>query len=626
MQQHFDQLVHWIQLEAAAEARRLAERRSRKHGGQEERSGETLLNMQIVDSEPSLGGRYLVKLTKQRGKPLPWNRLRPGAPVIVSEMGSSDVDSSGVVSMRSATELHVVLEHWVDGNLLRVDMSPDEVTRGRQLAAISAALNAKGRQAQLRDIMLGERTPDFHAEADTELPPSLNQSQQSAVRFALSANDVAVIHGPPGTGKTTTVVEVIRQCVSQGERVLACGPSNTSVDNLLVKLVAQGVRAVRLGHPARVAKELQNNTLDALVERHENMQIVRDLRREAEDIFRKLDRHTRAKPRRGMRQELRAEAKMLKGQARALERQAVDHIVESADVLCMTTTGDDDLIRGQQFDTAVVDEACQSTEPGCWIPLLKADRLILAGDHCQLPPTIVSSEAAREGFNVSLMQRLVEHYGDQVTRTLTVQYRMHEDIMRFSSEEFYGGTLTADESVRCHLLSDLPGCSDPTVATPPVVFIDSAGAGWEEELEPDGESKLNREEARLIIKKTTELIEAGLAAEEIAVIAPYAAQVRLLRELSNGFGARTQYVEIDTVDGFQGREKEAVVISLVRSNPEGEIGFLADARRMNVAMTRAKRKLILVGDSATLGNNEFFVRLLDYFEKHGAYQTVWQEM
>jgi predicted DNA helicase len=270
---------------------------------------------------------------------------------------------------------------------------------------------------------------------------------------------------------------------------------------------------------------------------------------------------------------------------------------------------------------AVIDEACQSTEPGCWIPLLRSDRVVLAGDHCQLPPTVISREAAAEGFGASLFERLMMLYGPQIARRLTIQYRMHQAIMDFSSAEFYDGDLEAAETVRGHLLQDMPGVSAGPLTQSPVEFIDTAGASYDEEIEPDGESRLNRQEAVLVCRKTQMLLDCGVSAGDIALIAPYAAQVRLLREHLPIPG-----LEIDSVDGFQGREKEAVVISLVRSNSRGEIGFLADVRRMNVAMTRARRKLLVVGDSATLSGDPFYKRMIEYFERVGAYRTVWEEL
>jgi predicted DNA helicase len=386
-------------------------------------------------------------------------------------------------------------------------------------------------------------------------------------------------------------------------------------------LLAAGERAVRLGHPARVLPELRAHTLDLLVEEHHDVALARKLVKEAWALFRKADRYTRAKPEPGARRETRQEARSLLADARRLEAMAVEHILDTADVLCATTTGlDDDLLGARRFDLLVIDEACQSTEPGCWIPLARAERVVLAGDHCQLPPTVLSGEALAQGFGVSLFERLIGLYGRDVARRLAVQYRMHAAIMEFSSLEFYDAELTADAAVAGHRLCDLPGVSACPLTETPVEFIDTAGAGYEEQTEPDGESRLNPREAELVAAKVRALLEVGVAAEQIAVIAPYAAQVRLLRELLDSPG-----LEIDSVDGFQGREKEAIVISLVRSNPAGEIGFLADVRRTNVALTRARRKLLVIGDSATLAADPFYRRLFEYFEGLGAYRTVWEE-
>jgi predicted DNA helicase len=281
---------------------------------------------------------------------------------------------------------------------------------------------------------------------------------------------------------------------------------------------------------------------------------------------------------------------------------------------------DSEVIGQRSFDLLVIDEACQTTEPGCWIPLQRAARVVLAGDHRQLPPTVLSPEAARLGFGVSLLERVVDLYGDRVTRLLDVQYRMHERIMEFSSREFYGGELRADDSVKGHLLCDLPGVRAGPLTEEPVTLIDTAGAGYDEEREPDGESRLNPQEAELVAREVRALLEVGVRPEDVAVITPYSAQVRRLRELLPVPG-----LEVDSVDGFQGREKEAVVLSLVRSNAEGEIGFLADVRRTNVALTRARRKLLVVGDSATLSALPFYRRLVEHFESTGAYHTVWEE-
>ena len=621
---HFQRLARWLAMESQAETARVAERRKQAAAGAAEQSGETLLDLVIVDSEPGLGGRIHLKLVKRnRQVVMPWNRLRVGSPVVLSPYDGGD-PTQGVVSGRNTTSIEVAVDEWPEGDRFRVDLSPDEITRKRQLAALRVAEQARGRVGELRRVFLGEVEPRFlppRPESVAPLPSTLNPSQEAAVQFALAARDLAIIHGPPGTGKTTTVVELICRSVARGDKVLACAPSNTAVDNLLEKLVRAGQRVVRIGHPARVDARLREFTLDFLAAQREEMQLVLALHREAEQLMRKAARFTRARPVPGQRQEQRREARELRAEARLLEDQAVSAVLEHADIICATTTFNDDLLEDRRFDLVVIDEACQSTEPGCWVPALRAERMVLAGDHCQLPPTVLSTEAAREGFETSLLERMVQLHGDRVTRQLNVQYRMHQQIMDFSSRQFYRGSLEAHESVAQHLLRDLPTWNSVTVGDEPLSFIDTAGAGWEEEQEPDGSSRWNPREAELVLKKVAELEAAGLATRDIAVIAPYAAQVRWLRDR-----AKRDALEIDTVDGFQGREKEAVLISCVRSNSAGEIGFLADTRRMNVALTRARRKLILIGDSATLGGHPFYAALLEYFESQGAYHSVWEEL
>jgi ATP-dependent RNA/DNA helicase IGHMBP2 len=385
-------------------------------------------------------------------------------------------------------------------------------------------------------------------------------------------------------------------------------------------LIDAGVNAVRLGHPARVLPAVQSHTLDALVERHPAVKQARKLVKEASALFRQADKYTRAKPEPGAKRAMRQEARNLMSDAFRIENDVAARVLHESDAICSTLTGlDDNLLRDRVFDLLVIDEAGQGIEPAAWIGLLRCRRVVLAGDHCQLPPTVLSPEAERDGLSVSLLERIVTLYPD-IARLLTVQYRMHESIMIFSSLEFYGGALTADESVRSHRLCDLPGVATNPLTESPLTFVDTAGASYDEETEEDGESRRNPREADLVARKVRELLKSGVRSEDIAVISPYAGQVRLLKDR-----LPDAELEIDTVDGFQGREKEAVVISLVRSNPNGDIGFLADVRRMNVALTRARRMLFVVGDSATLAADPFYKRLIEYFESAGAYRTVWDE-
>lgn len=661
---YFEQLAVWLDLESEAERARLARLRQIRSQKDVESTGQAITGLDLVDYHTGLAGRYLLEFTKPGGKDLPMNRLKVGSPVVLSmDDDPSDEGIPGVVSSRRNQSIQIATEtfpdrdrddlkkrsgvgnHGKSGNKpailsdrFRLDLSPDETTRKRQLAAMAKAQTVRGRTGKLRDVLLGIKSPrvdgkpiDAHGIdpeslafelGDIDFRTELNPPQRDAVAFAMMADDVAIIHGPPGTGKTTTLAEIIVQSVMRGERVLACAASNTAVDNLLERLVRLMPHVVRVGHPARVFESLREHTLDAQVEADPTSAVIKDLRRELDQILREASRPSRGggneRQRRG---ELFAEAGRLRGQIRSQERGIVRGVIDRSDVVCTTTTIDEDLLGDEPFDLVVVDESCQCTEPGMWQAILRADRLVLAGDHCQLPPTVLSDEAAKIGMRDSLMQRLVQRYGERIYRRLTVQYRMHESIMRFSSDHFYEGTLVADASVRRHLLCDLPDVDDSDFTREPLQLIDTAGSGYEEELEPDGQSKLNHGEAKVIIDLVKQLADAGVTGDQIAVIAPYAAQARNLRLRLDLDG-----IEIDTVDGFQGREKEVVLITMTRSNSEGIIGFLSDRRRSNVALTRAKRKLIVVGDSATLGGHSFYADMFAYFENAGAYQSVFALM
>ena len=633
-EEHFQRLMRLLEMEAEAEKQEALRMMQRTSPAGAEASGSSLINLVIREEEPGWGGRILLTLGKRnRNLALPWTRLGTGAPVILSEEGANSSPGGaasgwrGVVSRMQRDSIQVAFAQWPEPeseqSTFRLDRSSDEIARQRQRQGLEKARGASGtRLAGLRDVLLGFQPPAFQNFTDfTPLDKNLNEAQCEAVGFALSAEDIAILHGPPGTGKTTTVVELMRQIVRNGQNVLAVAPSNLAVDNMLERLLAAGENAIRLGHPARVLPELRQHTLDVMVENHPDVRLAHRLVREARDLRTQASKYRRARPEPGARQALRQEARQMLADARKIEDQVVERLLSAAQIVCATTTGlDRDLLSGRIFDWCVMDEASQSTEAGAWGPLQYARRLVLAGDHCQLPPTVISPQALAEGFNISLMERLVTQSEGGLARRLAVQYRMHQEIMAFSSDEFYEGDLRADPSVASHLLQDLPGVAANELTGTALHFIDTAGASYDEEMEADGDSRLNPMEAVLVVKKVQALLEAGAAPADIAVISPYAAQVRLLRQQ-----LQQPDIEIDSVDGFQGREKEAVVVSLVRSNRDGEIGFLADVRRMNVALTRARRKLIVIGDSATVTSHPFYQRMVSFFETIGAYHSVWEE-
>ena len=466
------------------------------------------------------------------------------------------------------------------------------------------------------------------------LDPTLNDSQKEAVKFALLSREVALIHGPPGTGKTHTLIELILQMLKQNLRLLVCGPSNISVDNIVERLAPHKVPIIRLGHPARLLPSVLNHSLDVLTRTSDAASIVQDIRKEM-DAKQASIRKTRSGRER---REIYSDMRELRKDFRERERNCVYSLVRGSKVVLATLHGAGGFhLKNQKFDVVIIDEASQALEAQCWVPLVNASKVVLAGDHLQLPPTIKSLEHqapkkksnAKDGekkdqllnmtLETTLFDRLLKLHGPEIKRMLTTQYRMHERIVRFPSDELYESKLIAGEAVKARLLKDLPYEVEDTEDTrEPLVFWDTQGGDFPERTEDEetskksllGESKSNEGEASLVKLHVTRLIEAGVKPEDIAVVTPYNAQLALVSKM-----LKEDYPELElgSVDGFQGREKEAVVVSLVRSG--GEVGFLGEKRRLNVAMTRSKRHLCVIGDSETLAKgNGFLKRWMKYLE------------
>ncbi len=533
------------------------------------------------------------------------------------------------------------LPDWVldgstpNGSTLGIDLTFDEVSYREMNQALSAVMLAHGnRLAELRDVLLGARQASFRAhKADVLFYPSaLNDSQLLAVRHVLSAQDVAIVHGPPGTGKTTTLVQAILETVRRERRVLVCAPSNTAVDLLTEKLAERGVNVIRLGNPSRVSDLLLQHTLDAGVMAHPSYPKMHAMRQTAEQHRDTANEHVHhfGFEERQHRQWLRDEARTLRQAADDLERFMTEDVLESVQVITCTLVGASNRhIRHLSFETVFIDEAAQALEPGCWIPIAKGQRVVLAGDHHQLPPTVKSEKAAREGLRETLFEKCIQRQ-PQTARMLTMQYRMHTQIMGFSSEKFYGGQLVPHASVRHAGLEAYDLRFAPDL---PVEFIDTAGCGFLELAIPESRSTANPEEAHMLLERLAQLLERCDPTEHdqrplsIGVIAPYRAQINYLKDAIEDSAMLNDLLlqrrlSVGTVDSFQGQERDIIAITLTRSNPQGEIGFLSDIRRMNVGMTRARRKLLLVGDSSTLCKHPFFGELLAYVKGVGGYRTA----
>lgn len=483
----------------------------------------------------------------------------------------------------------------------------DETSYRLMFEALKQVIGAKNnRLAELRDIFHGTQpasTFSFHPLRF----PWLNATQEEAVNKVLHAKDVAIVHGPPGTGKTTTLVEAVYETLHRENQVLVCAQSNMAVDWISEKLVDRGVSVLRIGNPSRVNDKMLSFTYERRFESHPDYPQLWSIRKAIRELY--------ARSRKGAEREaVRQKINSLKDRATELEIRINESLFSEARVIACTLVGSANrLLIGQKFGTLFIDEAAQALEAACWIPIRKADRVILAGDHCQLPPTVKAPEALRAGLGHTLMQTIVKSKPDTVS-LLKLQYRMNDEIMRFSSEWFYGGMLQSAPEVKYRSILDFDT---------PIEWINTEGLDCNEEFIGENYGRINKSEAELSIEQLkgyiTKIGRERFLDERIDVgmISPYKAQVQYLRRLVRNdafFKPYRQAITINTVDGFQGQERDVILISLVRANEEGQIGFLNDLRRMNVAITRARMKLIILGDASTLTRHAFYKKLYTYIE------------
>lgn len=483
----------------------------------------------------------------------------------------------------------------------------DETSYRLMFEALKQVIGAKNnRLAELRDIFHGTQpasTFSFHPLRF----PWLNATQEEAVNKVLHAKDVAIVHGPPGTGKTTTLVEAVYETLHRENQVLVCAQSNMAVDWISEKLVDRGVSVLRIGNPSRVNDKMLSFTYERRFESHPDYPQLWSIRKAIRELY--------ARSRKGAEREaVRQKINSLKDRATELEIRINESLFSEARVIACTLVGSANrLLTGQKFGTLFIDEAAQTLEAACWIPIRKADRVILAGDHCQLPPTVKAPEALRAGLGHTLMQTIVKNKPDIVS-LLKLQYRMNDEIMRFSSEWFYGGMLQSAPEVKYRSILDFDT---------PIEWINTEGLDCNEEFIGENYGRINKSEAELSIEQLkgyiTKIGRERFLDERIDVgmISPYKAQVQYLRRLVRNdafFKPYRQAITINTVDGFQGQERDVILISLVRANEEGQIGFLNDLRRMNVAITRARMKLIILGDASTLTRHAFYKKLYTYIE------------
>lgn len=536
-------------------------------------------------------------------------------------------------------------------NSIRLVKLANETTYDRMEQALGMLEEAAETPTPIIDCLLGRVPPTWNDGACEEprfFSDSLNNSQKDAIAFAMRAQHLALIHGPPGTGKTTALAELVVQLAMQGKSILVCGASNLAVDNLLERVVGTptyrdllqraGAGATRIGHPARVLQRLAGATLDAQCAYSSEGALVRDVAREIDELMAVLSppktpragnksSRTAPRPKGAERRSMWEHVRELRREYRKREKALSGTILQRTRVVFLTCHGAGSRqLEGHGFDYVIIDEVCQALEATCWIPILKlvpGGRIILAGDHLQLPPTVKADPQVPDAvakaesltlappatLETTLFDRILHMYGERCKALLSVQYRMNDEIMAFPNEQLYEGKLQAHESCAGVRLADIEGYDkdEEEAWGVPLVFFDTTGAGmYEREGDPDdtsgtlmqSQSRSNENEADIIGKHIEALVAHGLPVTRIAVLSPYASQVALLSsQLHAVYGHE---LEIGTVDGMQGREKDAIVLSLVRSNDAHEIGFLQDRRRLNVAMTRAKRHLAIVGDADTV--------------------------
>ncbi len=601
--------------------------------------------LQVTETGYGIGGRPTVTVTREGEQA---HRFRSGTSVnlFTTAPGANAPQRSGVIKFIKKNRMQIILggedlPTWLNNGGVGVDLMFDERTYVEMDRALQTLEEAQGnRIAELRDVIMAARDAEYRPVKDDRVAHlgHLNDSQRHAVSQVLGAQHLALIHGPPGTGKTTTLVAAVGELVKTEGRVLFCTPSNSAADLVTMRLAKLGLNVVRTGNISRVEEDVMRHTLDMQIADHPDTLQVKKLRREAADI-RKKARKSRGRDK-GL---LFRDAGRLQGWARQLEDRTLDHVLDTAEVVVCTLVGAaSSILSRHTFQTCIIDEAAQALEPATWIPILKANRVVLAGDPFQLPPTVKSREAERKGFNITLLEKTLDlsvgtrriaaegrSAGERPQDAafwhslLEIQYRMNRPIMGYSNNYFYDGKLSAAPLVAERTLPGIP-------LSESVAFVDTAGTGFEEKLHPRFKSRYNDGELDILIEHLLDLrsnIPPEDALPSVAIITPYREQVVQAEDRVDAETRLADFnITINTVDGFQGRERDVVYVSLVRSNTKAEIGFLADYWRMNVALTRARKLLVVIGDSATIGNDPFFGGFLEYVEQNGRYQTAWEYM
>lgn len=638
MQKHIEELIKLVEEERKEEINKMMWEIKNLSGEQRERKGRAILNLTPRAIGEELG-MYLIKFGRKK---VIETEIGIGDEVIISKGNPLKSDFHGVVIEKGSRYIVVSVDKLLprDFKNIRIDLYASDVTYKRQIDNLKN-LSESGKKVLkylLEDEILKE-------EGEEQFKPSgvkLNKSQIKAVSKSLSSTTFFLIHGPFGTGKTTTLSEYILQEIRKGKKILVTADSNMAVDNLIEKLGNQ-VLHVRIGHPSRVSSHLIESTLAYKIENHEKSNILKSLKEEFKKLIDEREKFQKPIPKwkRGLSEEqilklakenkstrgipskiikdmanwiiLNRKISDLKEKMRELEIEIAKNIIENSNVVFSTNSSAfSEILDGFIFDVVVVDEATQATIPSVLIPLSKAKKFVLAGDHKQLPPTVLSEKAKK--LSITLFERLIEKYPHK-SEILNIQYRMNKRLMEFPNREFYNGKLISASSNSNITLKDfgIVGKDKITDSDNVLVFVDTMRKENKfESKKKDSTSYFNKLEAEIVRDLVDSFLNLGVKNKWIGVITPYDDQVDLIRSFELN-------IEVNTVDGFQGREKEIIIISFVRSNEKGELGFLTDLRRLNVSLTRAKRKLICVGDSLTLKEHPVYRRFIEHVKNNETY-------
>ncbi len=609
-----------------------------------QRKGSTWYPVRVKGTQIGMGGKFIIELSRNVEYNQP-HQFQPGAQAAIfwnAPIGQKVQQLAGTIISVDQTDIQIqILEDdlpdWIDERHIGIDLLFDENSYREMKFALAKLKNAVpgSRLQRIRDVVLGWEQAEFLdvSKFDSQNWPiqNLNDSQKNAIHRMVAAKDLFVIHGPPGTGKTTTIISAIKTTLLNVKQVLVCAPSNAAADLLTEKLAQGQVKVLRIGNPARISEEILPYTLDYQIGNHTEAKEIKRLRKLAFELKKMAYKYKRYfdKSEREQKQAMLKESRNIIKQISDIEKYVLDAAKDSTQAFVTTLVGaSSQLLRGKRFEVVFIDEAGQALEPACWIPIINADKVVFAGDHCQLPPTVKSKDAARLGLEETLLEKILDRQSSDAVVMLDVQYRMHEKIMNFSSDYFYNGKLKAHSSVNQKLIFS----QQEDQSHIPFLFIDTSGTGFDEKFHPDNTGLSNPEEAILLVKHLSNWLDSNKthlakisSTLSISIISPYREQVEFLKkEVQSNLKNYSKNIKIGTVDGFQGQEADLVYISLVRSNSKQEIGFLRDIRRMNVAITRARMRLVVIGDASTLSNFKFYKSFIQYVDSIGAYRSAWE--